>query len=148
VAKGKRNNIVLASAERPGAADDLPSEKREDAGEAQTPEVVGSPEWTSPSFDPSLEIDRVFESEDGISSTVLYKRKAEDGVAPPPTPPQRPRAAPGKIRLRASAYFKDGQILGPDKCDKPFVNEGGIIEVTPETFKQLRESAPNNWTVL
>lgn len=67
---------------------------------------------------------------------------------PAPSPPSRPRAAPGMIRVRASRYFKDGQILGPGKAAKPWVGPEEVIEVSPETFKQLRDSDPSNWTVL
>ena len=68
--------------------------------------------------------------------------------SPAPAPPPRPRAKPGYIRIRASQYFKDGQILGPGKAERPYVKAEEIIEVTPETYRQLRESAPGNWTVL
>jgi len=65
-----------------------------------------------------------------------------------PEAPERPKAAPGLMRLRATAYFKDGMILGPDKAPKAWVEAGEVIEVSPGTFKQLKDAAPTNWTVL
>lgn len=74
------------------------------------------------------------------------EKRADAGEAH--TPEVRQRAAPGKIRLKARDYFKDGMILGPHTGLKPEVRPDEVIEVTPGTAKQLKEAAPQNWIVL
>lgn len=57
-------------------------------------------------------------------------------------------APPGLVRVRAEKEYLDGMILPPHVYGKSYVKAGEVIEVTPGTFRQLREAFPNNWTVL